>query len=162
MSLPNDRNQETSGGITLRIVALLIAALATALLLSMVVGGRTAQVVFGALATLFPVVLIGIGVLRRGRLGSTASVLVGLAILLQGGYWGMLGLAGRALEGPWLAGLPLASALLLGTFWIGPLILVSLGYALTFRHHGVDEADLRRLRAVASVRDDVESARSRG
>ncbi|MEM7049228.1 MAG: hypothetical protein AAF604_06190 [Acidobacteriota bacterium] len=125
-----------------------LALSALVLTLTMVLGGQVAGYVFGALAVLFPVPLMALGALRRGRLGRSAWGLMALALLLGAGFAGMAVLAGHLAEAPWVAGLPLATVWFLVSVWLAPLVLVSLVYALTFDEHGVDDATLERLRAL--------------
>lgn len=130
----------------------LIATLVVGLLVCMAVGGRAAQLLFGTLAMLLPVALMALGVLRQGRLGVAGVALTVLALLLVGGYFAMVGLVGRVAQGPWVAGLPLASVVFLATVWLLPLVLVSLAYALTFDAQGVSDESLRQLRSLAPER----------
>ena len=135
----------------------LIAALAAGLLLCMLVGGRRAEFLFGLLAMMLPPALMALGVARRGLRGWVGAVLLALAAVLVSGYLAMVALAGQGvaqvLAGPWFAGLPLAAAIFLAAVWLVPLFLVSLAYGLTFRHHGVGAAQLRRLRRLGQVRE---------
>ena len=135
----------------------LIVALVTGLLLCMLVGGRWAQFLFGLFSMALPSALMALGVPRRGLRGRVGAVLVVLALVLVGGFLAMVALAGqgvqRMVEGPWLAGLPLAAAIFLATVWLLPLVLISLAYGWTFRDHGVGDEELRRLRSLVRLRD---------
>jgi hypothetical protein len=96
-----------------------------------------------------PVALSALGAARRGRLGRPLAVaLAALLAILAGSFLVLFLLRGRLLDGPWIAGLPLAPAVLLGGIWLLPLALVGLAYALTFERHGLTEEDLARLRAL--------------
>ena len=64
----------------------------------------------------------------------------------------MLALRGRVLDGPWIAGLPVALALLLYGVFLLPLVVISLGFALTFDRFDVEEAELEELRRLAAKR----------
>lgn len=132
-----------------------LAVLSAGILAAMLLGGRAGQVFFGALVVLFPLPLMALGALRRGRLGRLVPVLVLLGALLEGGFFGMLILAGRVSEAPWVAGFPAAAALLLTSVWLVPLVIVSLAYGLTFPQLGIRDEDLARLR---QLRRDPESA----
>jgi hypothetical protein len=110
-----------------------LAGAAPALLLAMLLNGRAGAVIFAVLAAAFPVALMALGASRRGRLGRLAWPLLAVLGLLEGCVVGMLALAGRVAEGPWLFGLPLAAVLELGGLFLLPLPIVVLAYALTFR-----------------------------
>ncbi|MDY7093660.1 MAG: hypothetical protein SX243_11880 [Acidobacteriota bacterium] len=123
-----------------------LAVLSAGILAAMLLGGPAGQVLFGALVVLFPLPLMALGALRRGQLGRLVPVLVLLGILLEGGFLGMLALAGRVSQAPWIAGFPAAAALLLTSVWLVPLVIVSLAYGLTFPALGIRDEDLTRLR----------------
>ena len=109
-----------------------LTAAAPALLVTLLVPGRASGVAFALVAAAFPVALMALGASRDGSLGRlTAPFLVVLA-LLEGCVLGMLALAGRVAEGPWLFGLPLAAVLQLGGLFLLPLPVVVLTYALAF------------------------------
>ncbi len=122
-------------------------SLSSMLMLSaLLVGGQSAAAIFGTLAVLFPVALMALGALKEGRLGRVGGALCVLAGVLLGGLWAMLSLRGLVEEGAWILGLPAAAVILLGLFWLGPLVLISLVYAGTFKDHGITDKGLARLR----------------
>ena len=122
------------------------------MLSTLLAGGEAAAAAFGALAVLFPVGLMALGALRDGRLGRAWIPLVALAVVLEAGFWTLLQLRGQVVDGPWVLGMPAASAVFLGLLWLGPLVLVSLAYGRTFEEHGVTEEGLERLRRAAAAR----------
>ncbi len=125
-----------------RSLSLLYLALASpAVLLSFVVGGPAAEVVFTILVMGFPVALIALATARKGRLGPPLRLpLFLLLVVLEGTSVGMLALRGKVMALPWFAGLPLAAVLLL-VLWLAPLPVVALGYALTFERRGFDQEE---------------------
>jgi hypothetical protein len=137
-----------------------LALLSAGIFGSMLLGGRAGQILFGALVVLFPLPLMALGALRRGRLGTLVPVLLLLGVLLEGGFLGMLLLAGRVSEAAWVAGLPAATALLLTSVWLVPLVIVSLAYGLTFPQLGIRDEDLARLRGLQQERGSASDAES--
>jgi len=110
-----------------------LAGISLLLPVSLLVGGEEGRLLFGALAMAFPVGLSALGALRGGRLRpGILALLAFLLLTLEGSYLGMVLLRGRLLDGPWLGGLPLAVVLFLGGIWLLPLLVVSVGYAVTF------------------------------
>lgn len=104
------------------------------LTLATLLGGEGWDLLFGVLAIAFPVALCALGAMHGERLSpGIAAVLLALLALLEGSFLGMLALRGQVLDGPRLAGMPLAVVLLLAGMWLLPLLLVSFGYAVTFR-----------------------------
>ncbi len=132
-----------------RLALAVLAAAALLILVLSLVGGAVAAICFAVLAAGYPFALMVLGAARRGRLGPAAlSIGVGLA-LVELSLVGMLAFRGRVLDGPWLAGLPLAAALQIYGVFLLPLVVTALGFALTFHRFDVDEADLERLRGLA-------------
>jgi hypothetical protein len=115
------------------------------ILLSFLPGFRFGPVLFAVLAVAFPVALIALGAARQGRLGPLTAPLTLLLVILEGSLVGMLILRGQVLDGPWVAGLPLAAAIQLFGMWLMPLGLVALVYAITFDSFTLREEDLGRL-----------------
>ena len=101
----------------------------------------------------FPVALIALGAVRKGRLGGLGLPLALLWLLLVAGLGAVLALPHG---GPDVAGLPLATAAMI--FVLVPVPLLGLGgiYAARFDRHGVSEEDLDRMRRLR----DVHSGRS--
>ncbi len=100
---------------------------------------------FALLSVLVPVALIALGAARGGRVAApVAWVLAALAVVLEGAAIAVLGLSGAL--APRIAALPPAAVAEIAGFWLLPLPLVALGYALTFRRTGPTPEDLRRLR----------------
>lgn len=95
----------------------------------------------------FPVALIALGAVRRGRLGGLWIPLGALWLLLAGGLGAVLALPAG---GPDVAGLPLATVLMI--FVLVPIPLLGLGllYAFSFGRHGLREEDLDRMRRLRS------------
>jgi hypothetical protein len=95
----------------------------------------------------FPVALIALGAVRRGRLGGLWIPLGALWLLLAGGLAVVLTLPAG---GPDVAGLPLATALMI--FVLVPIPLLGLGllYAFSFDRLGVREEDLDQMRRLRS------------
>lgn len=114
------------------------------ILICFFVRGMGAELLFTALAMGFPVALIVLAVARDGRLGPLRAPLTLLLLLLEGSAVAMLVLRGRVLDGPWVGGLPAATAVLLYGLWLAPLPIVGLAYALTFDHFDIRDEDLRR------------------
>jgi hypothetical protein len=136
---------EGSGG---RLARAAVAGSALAALAALLAGGRWGEWVFAAAAVAMPVALCALGAVRRGRFGGPLAVaLAVLLAVLAGSFLVLFLLRGRLPDGPWIAGLPLAPAVLLGGVWLLPLALVGLAYALTFERQGITEEDLARLRA---------------
>ncbi len=127
-----------------RVALIFLAAASLLILVSFSLPGRLGEVLFAVLAVAFPVALILLGASRKGRIGRRGAILLALLLVLEGSVLGMLALAGRVLEGPWLGGLPLAAALQLYGMWLLPLALVALAYALTFESFTLNEEDLKR------------------
>ncbi len=123
-----------------------VAAAAPLILVSFWLAGGVGELLFGLLAAAFPVALIFVGASRKGRVGPLLFPLLLLLVVLEASVLAMLALRGRVLEGLWLAGLPLAAAVQLYAMWLGPLVLVSLVYALTFDSFNLTEKDLDRIR----------------
>ena len=132
-----------------RALVLGLAVAAAAILAFSLVGGQLAAVGFTAVAAAFPFALMALGAARRGRLGRAAVPIAVAFVLVELAMLGMLALRGRVLEGPWLAGLPLAAALQLYGIFLLPLAVIALGFGLTFRRLEVDEEELERLRRLA-------------
>ena len=111
-----------------------VAAASFAALLALVAGGRWAEWTFAAAAVVFPVALSALGASRRGRLGRPLLLpLAGLLTFLAGSFFLLFLLRGHLADGPWIAGVPLAPAVLLVGVWLLPLALVGLAYALDLR-----------------------------
>ncbi len=129
---------------------------APAVLVSFVVPGPAAGVLFAVLAMAFPVALIVLAVARDGRLGGLGPPLALLLVLLEGGVAAMLLLRGRVADGPWIGGLPAATAVMIYGLWLAPLVVVALAYALGFDRSGPRAEDLEELER--RFRDPGESA----
>jgi hypothetical protein len=130
---------------TFALVLLALAALAS--LAAFGLGSPLAPWLAAFGGATFPVALIALGAVRRGRLGGLALPLGGLWLLLAGGLAAVLALPAG---GPDVAGLPLATALMI--FVLVPLPLLGLGllYAVSFDRLGVREEDLDRMRRLRS------------
>jgi hypothetical protein len=130
---------------TFALVLLALAALAS--LAAFGLGSPAAPWLAAFGGATFPVALIALGAVRRGRLGGLWIPLGVLWILLAGGLAAILALPAG---GPDLAGLPLATALMI--FVLVPIPLLGLGllYAFSFGRLGVREEDLDRVRRLRS------------
>lgn len=142
-----------------RAALLFLASASPLILISFTPGFPLGPILFAVLAVAFPVGLIVLGASRAGRLGRLAGPVAGLLVILEGCLLGMLALAGRVLDAPWVGGLPLAAALQLYGMWLGPLVLVALAYALTFESFSLRDEDLEQLdRLVAHHRTQDDGA----
>jgi hypothetical protein len=140
--------------IVARRISLLFLAVASPLLLILFAAPFPgADVLFTLLVMAYPAALIVIAVSREGRVGPIGSVLMILLIMLEAGAVGMLVLRGNIHAAPWIAGLPLAAAIQLYGLGLAPLLLVALGYALTFDRYELRRDDLDRLAQRARSRD---------
>ena len=129
--------------------SLLFVALGSPLLLvCFLAGGRLAEAVFVALVMAFPVALMVIALASHPSFRPLRLVLVALLLVLEGSGMAMLWLQGRVTDGPWIAGLPAGTFVLLFGLWLVPLPLVALSYALTFGRHDLSDEDLQRLESV--------------
>lgn len=133
----------------------LLAAGAALILLFSLVGGPAGSVGFAVVAVAYPFALMAFGAARRVRRGTSsggwgaALPIALLALMVELSLAGMLVLRGRGLDGPWLAGLPLAAALQIYGVFLLPLAVNALGFALTFGRFAVAAEDLERLRELA-------------
>lgn len=117
------------------------------IVLAFLFGTAAGDVVFSLLAVAFPIALIALGAAgRRGGLGPLAGPLAGLLLFLEALVIAMLALRGQVLDGPWLLGLPLATAIQFYGLFLAPLFYVALLYALTFERFGLRQEDLDDLR----------------
>ncbi len=96
----------------------------------------------------FPVALIALGAARAGRLGRLGFALVLLWLFLAGGLAVILTLPAG---GPDVAGLPLATTIMIFVFVPLPLLGLGLLYAFTF-DRGLQQEDLERLRELRTER----------
>lgn len=130
---------------TFALVLLALAALAS--LAAFGLGSPAAPWLAAFGGATFPVALIALGAVRRGGLGGLWIPLGVLWILLAGGLAAILALPAG---GPDVAGLPLATALMI--FVLVPIPLLGLGllYAFSFGRLGVREEDLDRVRRLRS------------
>jgi len=127
-------------------VPVCLAAASLAILVTCVLPGRPAAILFALLSTLFPFLLIALGVARGGRLGPVRWPLAALAVLVLSAVIGLLWLAGQVEPGPRWLGLPAGLAVQLIGLGLLPLLVSSLGYAWTFDSWGLRQRDLEALR----------------
>ncbi len=132
---------------TFALVLLALAALAS--LAAFALGSPAAPWLAAFGGATFPVALIALGAVRQDRLGSLTLPLALLWLLLAAGLGAVLALPHG---GPNIAGLPLATALMI--FVIVPIPLLGLGllYALSFGRYGLREEDLERMRRLRQSR----------
>jgi hypothetical protein len=121
----------------------LLALAAPATLLAFCFGGAWGAWVAVIAGAVFPVALMGLGAARCGRLGVLRWPFLALGLTLAGGLVAVLALPDG---GPDVAGLPLATAILIFVIVPVPLALVGLTYAATFEKWGLREEDLDRIR----------------
>lgn len=114
-----------------------LALAALAALAALLAGGTVAAPVFAAATVLIPVALIALGAARGGRLGRPLALVLGALALLLGGTLAALFVVHGAA----------ATAVLFAGVWLLPLVLVGVGYALTFDRHALTVEHLERLRA---------------
>jgi len=126
----------------------LLASLSFVMLVILLLIGERAGESFAFLAVAFPVLLIALGASRgeEGKLGRVGKILIALFLWLSLAAGALLFLREGVQTGAWPLGLPLGIWVQLVGFWFLPLILVGVGYALTFDSHGLQEEDLRCLR----------------
>lgn len=101
---------------------------------------------FAAVACVFPIALMLLGVSRRGRAGAAVWPIGGLGILLGLVMVGLFHWRGQVIEGPWWGGLPAATALQLYGIFLLPLFITSFAYAWTFDGHTLDADGVDSLR----------------
>ncbi len=125
-----------------RLALVLLALAAPAALLAFCLGWPW----IGALASgvALPIALMSLGAARRGRLGRLWLPLLALGLVLGAGWAAILALPHG---GPDVAGLPLATALMIFVMIPLPLVVLGLAYALTFDRLGLSSEDLERVRA---------------
>ena len=123
--------------------ALALLALATLASLAAFLGSPLAPWLAALGGATFPVALIALGAIQRGRLGALGLPLILLWLLLAGGLAAILILPAG---GPDVAGLPLATALMIFVLVPVPLLGLGLLYAFSFGRLGVREEDLDRVR----------------
>jgi hypothetical protein len=128
-----------------RLALVLLALASPAALLAFCVSWKAAPWI-GALAggVVLPLALMVLGAARRGRLGPLWLPLLAVALVFAAGWWAILALPHG---GPDVAGLPLATALMIFVLIPLPLVVTGLAYALTFDRLGLTPEDLERVRA---------------
>jgi len=124
-----------------RLALILLALAALASLAAFGLGSWSVWLGAFAGAT-FPVALIALGATRAGRLGRLGFPLILLWLFLAAGLAAILALPHG---GPDVAGLPLATAIMIFVFVPVPLLGLGLLYAASFDRHLRPE-DLERLR----------------
>lgn len=128
-----------------RFALVLLALAAPATLLAFCVSWPVGPWI-GAFAggVVLPLALMVLGAARRGRLGRLWIPLLATALVFAAGWWAILALPQG---GPDVAGLPLATALMIFVLIPFPLVVMGLAYALTFDRLGLTAEDLERVRA---------------
>ncbi len=131
-----------------RLALVLLALAAPAVLLAFCVSGPAGPWI-GALAggVMLPLALMILGAARRGRLGRLWLPLLATALVFAAGWWAILALPHGGPDIAEIAGLPLATALMIFVLIPLPLLLTGLAYALTFDRWGLTPEDLERVRA---------------
>ncbi len=127
---------------THRLALILLALAAPAALLGFCLGWPWIGAVAGGVV--LPLSLMALGAARRGRLGRLWLPLLATALVFAAGWWAILALPHG---GPDIAGLPLATALMIFVLIPVPLVVTGLAYALTFDRLGLTPEDLERVRA---------------
>jgi len=131
-----------------RLALVLLALAAPAALLAFCLGWPWIGALAGGVA--LPIALMILGAARRdclgrpGRLGHLWLPLLALGLVLGAGWAAILALPHG---GPDVAGLPLATALMIFVMIPLPLAVLGLAYALTFDRLGLSPEDLERVRA---------------
>ena len=132
-----------------RFALILLALAASAALAAFALGSPAAPWLAAFGGATFPVALIALGAVRQGRLDGIGAPLAALWSLLAGGLAAVLILPGG---GPDVAGLPLATALMIFVLVPVPLLGLGLLYAVSFGRHGLREEDLERMRTMRQLR----------
>jgi hypothetical protein len=132
------------------LVLLALAALAS--LAAFGLGAAPAPWLAAFAGASFPVALIALGGVRRGRLGTLALPLALLWLLLAGGLGAVLALPHGGPDVALAGGLPLATALMIFVLVPVPLLGLGLLYAVSFDRHGMSEEDLERMRRLRRSR----------
>ena len=128
-----------------RIALTTLFAAAALLLLTIVSGHPAARWGFAAAVLVFPVALIGLGTASPARERAPRwPVWLVAALLGGGGAWVLI--ASERGGGGRLAGLPTATAVLVGGLGLVTLVAVVVAYGLTFERLGVSAAKLEALR----------------
>ncbi len=143
-------------------ISLAVASLV--ILVTCVVPGRPSAVLFALSSTLFPFLLIALGVARGGRLGPVRWPLALLVALALGSVGGMLWFAGQVGQGPRWWGLPAGVVLQLIGLGLLPMLVSSLGYAWTFDSWALRASDLEELQrrtGGSAAEPEVDPPRSR-
>ena len=104
---------------------------------------------------LLPVALIGLAVGRTGRSAVPGLHLWMIALLVAGGFAGLLATTGD--PRPVLGGWPAPALFLLLGLWVVPLLVVGWIYTRTFSSFTPSDDDLERLEEMARRRRDGES-----
>jgi len=120
------------GGRRVRVAPVALAVCAVALLTATFVPGPLGEWVYVLVAPLFPVLLILLAVERRRFVSlPLRALLLALGLLLV-----LSSVAIRRLDAgsevPWSLGLPVSAVVLGGGLVLGPLLLVGVGFAVTF------------------------------
>ena len=131
-----------------RLALVLLALAALASLAGFGLGSPPAVWLAAFAGATFPVALIALGAIRSGRIGRLGFALALLWLFLAGGLAAILALPEG---GPDVAGLPLATAIMIFVFVPVPLLGLGLLYALTF-DRGLRQEDLERLRELRAER----------
>ena len=130
--------------------ALVLLALATLASLAAFLGSPLAPWLAAFGGATFPIALIALGAARKGRRGLGLPLAL-LWLLLAVGLAAVLALPAG---GPDVAGLPLATALMIFVLVPVPLLGLGLLYALSFDRLGVREEDLDRMRRLRRSGED--------
>ena len=125
-----------------RLALVLLALAAPAALLAFCLGWPWLGELGGGVV--LPLALMILGAARRGRLGRLWLPLLATALVLAAGWAAILALPHG---GPDVAGLPLATALMIFVMIPLPLVVTGLAYALAFDRLGLSPEDLERVRA---------------
>ena len=137
-----------------RFALILLALAASAALAAFALGAPAAPWLAAFGGATFPVALIALA--RPGTDGSTG---MGRRSARSGCCWPAASAAALALPGggPDVAGLPLATGLMIFVLVPVPLLGLGLLYALSFGRHGLREEDLERMRRLREARESRRS-----
>lgn len=132
-----------------RVALVLLAGSSAAALVALLVPGPAADWAFALSSALLPISLMTLGAAGRRGLGAARWTLGALLGVLAAAAAAVLALS-AAPGGATVAGFPLAAVVQVVGFWLLPLPIATLGYALAFDRTGVTHRDLEELRARAA------------
>ena len=136
-----------------RICLLYLAVASPLLLVLFLMPWPFSGAVFAVLVMGYPVALMVVGIGRGGGLSGLGFVLLVFFVLVEACVLGMLVLRGHVIDAPWFGGLPLAAAIQLYGLWFIPLLLVPIGYAVTFDRFDIKPEEIEHLKRLKKTPD---------